>query len=24
VFEIDDNETVTILAVWHLREDDYH
>ena len=24
LFEIDDNETVTILAVRHQREDDYH
>lgn len=24
LFEIDDNETVTIIAVRHQREDDYH
>ena len=24
LFEIDDNETVTILAIRHQREDDYH
>ena len=24
LFEIEDNETVTILAVRHQREDDYH
>jgi hypothetical protein len=24
LFEIDDNETVTILALRHQREDDYH
>jgi hypothetical protein len=24
LFEIDDNQTVTILAVRHQREDDYH
>jgi plasmid stabilization system protein ParE len=24
LFEIEDNETVTVLAVRHQREDDYH